>query len=640
MPSPLGRLIKGLIMDFYEVLDQVLVLLQRHGRVSYRALKRQFDLDDDCIDELKDELLHSRHAIADEDGQRQVCTDGTVAPEPALRHAAEAEARFQAILPVLTGLLQCEGRLTYRLLRQTFGFDDALLEGLRKELRFRRLAIDEDGEGLVWTGAAPSTETPRRLSMRSETITPAAPRIMEPDVSPDEFATAPEPARTAPDAERRQLTVMFCDLADSTILAQQLDPEDLREVIRAYQATAAAVVQQYAGTIAQYLGDGLLVYFGWPLAHEDDALRGVHAGLGLIEAITTTLNPRLQREKGVRVAVRIGLHTGPVVGGEMGGGERHEQLATGDTVNIASRLEGLATPKTVVISSTTERLVQPAFALEPLGRHALKGIAEPMALFRVLGPMETHEDETRASGLPFLVGRDEEIGLLLRRWEQSKADMGQVVLLSGEAGIGKSALVEVLRAHLRAEGLPRITVHCSPYHQNSALYPVMTHLEHLLHFEREDPPAAKLDKLVQGLQTSSLPLAEMVPLVATLLSVPLQGRYAMPTLTSQQHKQQTLDALVAWLVDEAERQPLLLVWENLHWADPSTLELLTLVLEQTPTVPLCSVLTFRPEFQPPWPMRSHMTPLTLNRLERPQVEAVITHLVGGRSCQRRWCSTW
>jgi predicted ATPase len=283
-----------------------------------------------------------------------------------------------------------------------------------------------------------------------------------------------------------------------------------------------------------------------------------------------------------------------------------------------------------VISPTTERLVQPTFALEPLGRHDLKGIAEPMALFRVRGPMETYEDEDHVAGVPFLVGRDEEVGLLMRRWEQSKAGLGQVVLISGEAGIGKSALVEVLRAHIRTEGLPRITFHCSPYHQNSALYPVITHLEHLLHFEREDTPEAKLDKLEKRLQQYSLPLAEVVPLVAALLSVPLQGRYALPTLTPQQQKQQTLDALVAWLVDEAERQPLLLVWENLHWADPSTLEMLGLVLEQTPTVPLCSVLTFRPEFQPPWPMRSHLTPITLNRLERPQVEALIAHLVGGK----------
>jgi class 3 adenylate cyclase len=454
------------------------------------------------------------------------------------------------------------------------------------------------------------------------------------DAPHDEPALTPEPARAAPEAERRHLTVMFCDLADSTKLAQRLDPEDLREVIRAYQQTSADVIHHYDGTIAQHLGDGLLIYFGWPVAHEDDAQRSLHAGLGLVAAITTTLNPRLQREQGVQLAVRLGIHTGPVVVGEMGGGERHEHLATGDTVNMASRLEGLAAPNTVVISSVTERLVRGAFALEDVGQHRLKGVAEPMQVFRVLGPVEIYEDEPRAAGLPFLVGRDEEIGILVRRWEQSKEGLGQVVLIRGEAGIGKSALVEVLRAHIRAEGSPRITFHCSPYHQNSALYPVMTHLEHLLQFDREDTPEAKLDKLAQRLQRYSLPLEEVVPLVAALLSVPLQGRYAMPSLSPPQQKQQTLDALVAWMVDEAERQPVLAVWENLHWADPSTLEMLALVLEQTPTVPMCSVLTFRPEFQPPWPTRSHLTPITLNRLERPQVEALITHLAGGEDLAR------
>jgi predicted ATPase/class 3 adenylate cyclase len=554
-------------------------------------------------------------------------------------------------------VLQRDKRVPYRTLQYTFGIDEALLEEIREDLRFRRLAVDEDGTGLVWTGGMPPV-TPPVADVASPPATadtpavvssPAAPtpspvietsapshrptapaEAMSTDASQDEPATTTESTRSAPEAERRQLTVMFCDLADSTRLSQQLDPEDLREVIRAYHQTSAEVIQRFDGTIAQHLGDGLLIYFGWPQAHENDAQRAVHTSLGLVEAITTTLNPRLEREHGVQLAVRLGIHTGPVVVGAMGGGERHEHLATGDTVNVASRLEGLAAPNTVVISRVTERLVRGAFALEDLGLQVLKGVAEPMPVFRVLGAVARDDDATRAAGVPFLVGRDEEIGLLMRRWEQSKAGLGQVVLISGEAGIGKSALVEVLRAHVRAEGLPRIAFHCSPYHQNSALYPVITHLEHLLQFEREDPPEAKLDKLAQRLQQYSLPLGEVVPLVAALLSVPLQGRYAMPPLTPQQHKQQTLDALVAWLVDEAERQPLLLVWENLHWADPSTLEMLALVLEQTPTVPLCSVLTFRPEFQPPWPTRSHLTPITLNRLERPQVEALITHLTGGK----------
>jgi class 3 adenylate cyclase/predicted ATPase len=426
---------------------------------------------------------------------------------------------------------------------------------------------------------------------------------------------------------------MFCDLVDSTQLAHRLDPEDYRAVVRTYQETAATVIHPFDGYIAQYLGDGLLVYFGYPQAHEDAAARAVHASGAIIDAMAP-LNTRLEPQYGVRVAVRIGLHTGRAVVGAMGSGVRQEQLAMGDTPNIAARLQSLAAPDTAVCSATTARLVQRAFALEDLGVYTLKGVAEPLPVFRVRGPLQAPRDdeETVASGVFFLVGRDEEIGLLRRRWEQSRRGLGQVVLISGEAGIGKSALVEGLRTQVRTEGLPRVAFRCSPYHHNSALYPVITHLEHLLRFERDDPPAARLDKLEHGMQDYSLPLDEAVPLFAALLSVPLpEGHSPALWLTPQQQKQQTLDALVAWLLEEAERQPLLVSWEDLHWADPTTVELLGLVLEQTPTVPMLHVLTSRPEFSPPWPMRSHMTPITLNRLERPQVESLIAHLARGKA---------
>ena len=430
------------------------------------------------------------------------------------------------------------------------------------------------------------------------------------------------------------MTVLFCDLVDSTRLSQQLDPEDLRQVVRAYQETAAAVIQRFEGHIAQYLGDGLLVYFGYPRAHEDDAQRAVHTGLGIVEAMGT-LNSRLQAEYGVALAVRLGLHTGPVVVGAMGGGGRHEHLALGETPNIAARLEGLAAPNTVVISAVTAQLVQRAFALEALGTQALKGITAPMGVWRVVGPLETlHEAATPAPEdvMKPLVGRGEELGLMVRRWEQSKAGQGQVVLISGEAGIGKSALVDTLRAHVRREGLTRVTVRCSPYHTNSALYPVMAHVQQVVRLARDDTAAEKLTKLEQALQPLSLPLHEVVPLMAALLAVPLpDGRYPPLHLTPLQQRQQTYDALVAWILEEAERQPVLMVWEDLHWADPSTLELLGLFIDQAPTAPLLHLLTFRPEFVPPWPPRSHMTPLTLHRLERPQVEAMIARLANGKT---------
>jgi class 3 adenylate cyclase/predicted ATPase len=441
------------------------------------------------------------------------------------------------------------------------------------------------------------------------------------------------PVCPAPEAERRQLTVLFCDLVGSTQLSGQLDPEDWRAVVRAYQEAAAEVIRQYEGHIAQYLGDGLLVYFGYPTAHEDDARRAVHTGLGIVQAITA-LNTRLVAQYGVELAVRLGIHTGPVVVGVMGGGGRHEHLALGETPNVAARLQSLAPANAVVISAVTARLVRSAFALEELGTHTLHGVAEPVAVSRVRGLLATssHDEEFVAAGAPLLVGRDEEVGLLRRRWDQSKAGHGQVVLLSGEAGIGKSALVEALRALVRAEGLPRIALRCSPYHTNSALYPVIAHLEHLSQLEPDDPPATRLAKLEAGLRPSGLPLAEVVPLFAGLLSVPVPSeRYAALTVTPQQQKQQTLDALTTWMMAEAERQPVLVAWEDLHWADPTTLELLGLVIDGVPTVPMLHVLTYRPEFSPPWPQRSHITPLVLTRLERPQVEALIAQRAGGKT---------
>jgi len=253
--------------------------------------------------------------------------------------------------------------------------------------------------------------------------------------------------------------VLFCDLVGSTTLSGQLDPEDLRAVVRAYQETAAVVIQRYEGHIAQYLGDGLLVYFGYPQAHEDDAQRAVHTGVELVEAIGG-LNTRLEATYGVQLAIRIGIHTGPVVVGDIGGGGRHEQLALGETPNIAARLEGLAAPNTVVISPMTARLVRQTFVLEDLGASALKGMAEPMAIWRVLGRRtpSRHDDEATPNRTPFLVGRDEELGLLRRRWEQSKEGLGQVVLLSGAAGLGKSSLVAALQAQVGREGYARLDV--------------------------------------------------------------------------------------------------------------------------------------------------------------------------------------
>jgi class 3 adenylate cyclase/predicted ATPase len=545
--------------------------------------------------------------------------------------------RVYGILTLVMALLQRERRVSYWALKQEFGLDDAFIEGLKQELIVaKRVAIDEGGQVLVWTGEVLPPETQAvvqstpieaavTLSPPAQTRTPHTTPTATP---PDAPTRLPDLVRHAPEAERRQVTVLFCDLVDSTQLSQQLDAEDYRAVVRAYQQAAVTAMQPWDGYVAQYLGDGLMVYFGWPTAHEDAAVRAVHASLALLTTLEPLNDTQLEPRYGVRVQVRLGLHTGMAVIGDMGGGDRLEQLAMGDTPNIAARLQGLAAPDTVALSAVTARLVQRRFALETLGTHQLKGVTEPMQVFQVLGLPDTADDEEATPGRAvFLVGRDEELGLLRRRWEQSKEGLGQVVLISGEAGIGKSSLVETLRAQVRREGLTRVVVRCSPYHTNSALYSVIEHVQRVCQVQRDDPPAAKLDKLECTLQTSRLPLEDVVPLFAALLSVPLpEARYAAVRLDPQQQKQQTYDALVAWMLEEAERQPVLVVWEDLHWADPSTLENLGLLLDQSRTSAILNLLTFRPEFVPPWPSRSHMTPLTLTRLERPQVEALLTHL--------------
>jgi predicted ATPase/class 3 adenylate cyclase len=530
---------------------------------------------------------------------------------------------FDDVLAQVLELLQRQGRVSYRALKRRFALDDDYLEDLKVEIiQAKRLATDEDGVVLVWVGA-PTTAS---ASVRAA-VTPSA-QQGDTAVSPER----PWAGRDRPEAERRQLTVLFCDLVDSTALASQLDPEEWREVVRAYQEVCAKVIADFEGHIAQYLGDGLLVYFGYPQAHEDDALRAVHVGLGMVEAVGQ-LNTRLDQDKGIQLAVRIGIDTGLVVVGEMGGSGRHEQLALGDTPNVAARLQGIAAPDTVLISAATHRLVQGYFTMAALGLQVLKGMAAPVPVYRILGASaaQSRLEVAAPTGLTPLVGRESDVAVLLERWAQSQAGQGQVVLLSGEGGIGKSRLVEVLRERVVSEGSPGIVLRCSPYHTHSVLYPVIAHLRRVLAWRRDETPATTLNTLERTLQVYGLAPDEAVPLVATLLSMPLpEGRYPLLRLTPQQQRQRTLDALVAWLLGEAERQPILVVWEDLHWADPSTLELLGLVIDQVPTARLLTLVTARPEFRPPWAPRPHLTQLTLRRLPRAQVEIMVRQLTGDK----------
>jgi len=399
---------------------------------------------------------------------------------------------FEDLLDQAVDMLRRRGRVTYRALKLQFQLDDDTLDVLKDELLYgQHLAVDEAGRVLVWVGSPAMPPTAISPPLVTPDVFPAPASSVE-----DRLATVAVHAPHRPDAERRQLTVMFCDLVDSTVLASQLDPEDLREVIRAYQEACAEVIQRFDGHIAQYLGDGVLVYFGYPQAHEDEAQRAVRSGLGIVEAMGA-LNTRLERAHGVRLAVRLGIHTGLVVVGEIGSGGRQEQLALGETPNIAARLQGLAEPDTVVISATTAHLIHGYFVCQPLGAPALKGLAQPLQVYQVVqeSGAQTRLDVATPRGLTPLVGRDEEVTLMQRRWEQATTGMGQVVLLSGEAGIGKSRLVQVLKEHLTSMPHTRIEWRGSPYHQQSALYPVIAQLQRLVQGGHEASPSEPLRTL-------------------------------------------------------------------------------------------------------------------------------------------------
>jgi class 3 adenylate cyclase/predicted ATPase len=440
------------------------------------------------------------------------------------------------------------------------------------------------------------------------------------------------PAQRGPaEAERRQLTVMFCDLVGSTALSARLDPEEWRDVVRAYQTACAEVIARFGGHIAQYLGDGLLVYFGYPQAHDDDANRAVRSALGVVAAARGLGAQRHGREG--PLAVRVGIHTGLVVVGEVGAGASHEQLALGETPNVAARLQTLAEPDTVVVSETTHRLVRGLFVTLDLGAHSLKGVPTPMRAYRVLGESEARSrfDAAAVAGLTRLVGREQEVDLLLDRWERAREGQGHVVLLNGEAGIGKSRLVQVLKARLADSPHQLAECRCSPYDGDTPLYPVTDLLPLVFGWNGDDSVDSKLGKLEQHLAQYEVPLADTVPLLASLLSLPVPDRYSLPPMSPERHRRRTIDAVLALLLATAARQPVLLIVEDLHWVDPSTIEFLTLLLDQVPTAPLFALFTTRPSFQAPWPARSHFMVLSLNRFTRRHTELMVSHVTGSKA---------
>ena len=506
---------------------------------------------------------------------------------------------------------------------------------------YRFIAPVEERRAEVWameTLAAPATPPPVEVLPRDPVeavVPPGAVQLEPPCTLPSEQATpsgtwSPDP--DAPEAERRHLTVLVCRLVNLPAQAALLDPEALLDVVPDFRMLCAEVVRRYAGHLAQDYGDGLVVYFGYPQAHEDDARRAVSTGLEIVEAMRRCKARRVHDREG-RFAVQVGIHTGVAVMSAPDHGDSRTPLALGQTPTLAAQVQSLAPPDTVLISSATLRLVEGYVVTQALGAYRLAEASEPLVVYQVLQAqaIPSRFAVTAIKGLTPLVGREQEVGLLRERWAQAREGRGQVVMLSGEAGIGKSRLVQAFTEHLAEEGYTRLECHCSPYAQQSALYPVVEQLQCWLQWRQEMTPQDRLRTLEAALAPHGFALEEAVPLLATLFALPVPAHYPPLTLEPQRQKQKTLEALLAWWLKEAERQPVCLLVEDLHWADPSTLELLSLLIDQVPTASMLVLLLGRPEFHPPWAPRSYLLHLSLNRLVRPQVETMVAHLTGGKA---------
>ena len=478
--------------------------------------------------------------------------------------------------------------------------------------------------GLSPDAAQPVSEpTPETLDTLTSSSDAAAPLLALP--------LQPTPLHQSEDAERRPLTVLVCDLAQAAHLVEQLDPEDLRQVMRTYHSVCDRVLAQYEGHLAQRLDSRLVAYFGYPQAQEDAARRAVLAGLALLEACSALKVESAQGEA-VTLSIRVGIDSGQVVV-EAAEGEGAAPLAVGSTQSRAMQLQDKAAPQRVVISASTRHLAQGWFRFNELSPHVFEGLGTPAPIYQVIersGAQDRLETAPRGRLTP-LVGRELEVGLLLGRWEQVKQGNGQVILLSGEAGIGKSRLVQVIKDNVANEPHTRLECRSLPYFTNSALYPITDFLKRTLQFQTENTSEQNLERLEQILSQYRLPVEESVPLFASLLSLPVpQDRHPPLHLSPQRQRQKTLEAIVAMILELSERQSVLFILEDLHWTDPTTLELVGLLIDQTPTASIYTLLTCRPEFQPTWSHRSYLTEMTLYRLPRSQIERMAQEVSGGK----------
>lgn len=421
------------------------------------------------------------------------------------------------------------------------------------------------------------------------------------------------------EAEHRHITVLFCDLVASTQMSETMEPEDLQVIIAAYRDACSVAIRRYGGWVARYMGDGVMAFFGWPNAHEDDAIRAVHAALDAIAAITKVAGP-------VTLAARVGISSGPVIVGEIGSTSDTTSIdAVGETPNIAARLQTLASPNTVLISETTRRLLAGAFDYQDLGRHELKGITRRLQIYRVLGAksLPSRFDAAHTETLTPLVGRSTELSMLLDRWQKSKEGDGQVVLLSGLPGVGKSRLIHELKAQIQTEPHFLLNHQCSPYHSQSAFFPIIEQIERAAQFAHREPDSNKLEKLRTYLPSTLTDTDEGVALMANLLSITDGSRNVLTGLTPQQIKNRIVSTLVDMILSFSAELPTLCIFEDVHWIDPSTLELLELVISRIDRARILLIVSYRPEFRPTWMTRANVTIHSLTRLSRSEVAGMV-----------------